>query len=143
MIILLFILFCSLLLMAVFAYFKRYNYSANIIVVCIMVLSLWGGGWFMTKTSFKLIPYFVYGYKKTVQDDIKVLNIQQRGIHFSNGESVASSKYLSITIYEMVSFIFAAGLVMLAARYTALFLTKRFSIQLYDCLLKDWLSRRN
>ena len=131
-------LFCSLMLIVVLAYQGRYNYGANLIVLCMMVLSFCGGGWFMAKTSIKLSPFFVFGINRTLQEDIEVVRIHQRTMYFSNGESVYPPKNFLISLYSIISFLFAAGLIMLTTRYVALFLTNKVSQQLYDYLLTKW-----
>ena len=131
-------LFCSLVLIAVLAYRGRYNYGAKLIVLCIMVLSFCRGGWFAAKTSMKLSPFFVFGINRTLQEDIEVVRIHQRTMYFSNGESVYPPKNFLISLYSIISFLFAAGLIMFATRYVALFLTNKISQQLYDCLLSKW-----
>jgi hypothetical protein len=103
-----------------------------------MLLSFCGGGWFMAKTSIKLKPFFVFGIKKTLQEDIKVVKVHQRVANFSNGKSIYQPSNLLVNLYYIISFLFSAGLIMLATRYVALFLTNKISQQLYDCLLSKW-----
>lgn len=131
-------LICFLVLIVILACRGRYSYSANLILLSIMVLSFIGGGWFMAATSLKLSPFFVFGINRTLQEDIEVVKTHQRTMYFSNGESVYPPKNFLISFYSIISFLFAAGLIMLAGRYIALFLTSKISQQLYDCFLSKW-----
>lgn len=131
-------LICSLVIISVLAYRDRYSYAVNLIMFCILVFSFCGGCWFTSTTSLKLMPFFAFGIKETLQEDIKVVRTSHRRVYFSNEQSYYTPDHLIIGVYYMISFLFSGGVIMLSMRYVTLFLTNKFSSQLYDCLLSKW-----
>jgi hypothetical protein len=122
----------------ILAKLQSHKVCANILTIFMMLVAFLGGCWYIAKTSAYLAPFFAFGTKKTLDENITVVKWHQRIIEFSNGETIHSADLFLFGIIEILGFIIVAGIVYLVVRYCILFITSKISPTIYQHLIDFW-----
>ena len=83
--------------------------------------------WVMAITTPWLMPYFAFGFRKVINEDITLVRWHQRIVEFSNGETAHTGELFWLFIYLLFIFVVVTGSIGLLMHKGLLFITGKIS----------------
>lgn len=121
---------------------QLYKACAYIFLVLPFIIGFIGGGWVVGKTYTRMAPYFAFGLKRVLNEDISVVRSHQGILEFSNGAIVNSNDVILLRLAVIIVFLLAAAIIVLVLKPSISFMSKKFSPPIYEHLTQFSVSEK-
>ncbi len=120
--------------------FQHYKEAAHVIKISIFIMASSVSVIYIALSYHPLAPYFAFGVRKTLDENITVVKWHQRIMEFSNGETVHVGDLWWLILFQMFAFIMVGGTAGILLKTVILLVMDKFFPEIHEYLISLYYS---